>query len=73
MAKAKVLKKIKIFTTSNKKMLTTQDKINEWIEQENIEVYELSVANGAMYSGKSGSLNFDEVEMFITVLYSKQM
>ncbi|MNJ90444.1 hypothetical protein D3C87_80410 [compost metagenome] len=66
------LKKVKIFTTNNKRMIITQDKINEWIEQENINIESLSVTSGSMYSSRIGSVNLDEVEIFITILYSKE-
>lgn len=64
-------KKIKVFQTSNRKMLITQNQINEWIEEENIEIHQIEISTGAMYNSKSSTFNFDEVEMFITVLYSK--
>lgn len=66
------MKQVKVFKTNNKKMAIAQDKINSWIEQENINVESISIANGSMYSSRIGSVNLDEVEIFIVVLYEKE-
>lgn len=57
------LKKLKVFSTSNKKIHITQNEINEWIEQEKIEVYQMSITNGVTHS--------NETEIFIVIIYSK--
>lgn len=64
------MKQVKVFTTSNKRILATQDKINEWVLQEKINIESISVTQGAIYKGSLGS-SFNEVEILITVLYSK--
>lgn len=64
------MEQIKIFKTNNKSYVLTQDNINSWIEDEGVEVISISTSSGAAYKNERWS-SFDEVEIFIFVLYRK--
>lgn len=64
------MNQIKIFKTNNNDLLLTQHEINAWSEENNINILQLTTANGASYLGKNSSYVL-EAEIFIIVLYSK--
>ncbi|MNV90710.1 hypothetical protein D3C71_1851200 [compost metagenome] len=68
------MKKIKVFKTNNNNFLKTEREINTWIEEEKIDVHQISVANGYTLSSSTqfGSLG-KEIEMFVTILYSEDL
>lgn len=64
------MQQIKIFKSNNKKILSTQNEINNWLEDEECEVHSINTVNGLEYKSNAFS-NFDEIEIFFIVLYSK--
>lgn len=65
------MQQIKIFKTNNKDIVNIQNKINCWIEDEELKVDSITTSTGASYKNNSDS-NFDEIEIFIIILYEKQ-
>lgn len=63
------MKQIKIFKATNNDLLATQNEINRWVEDNNIDILNISTTNGATYTGKNSSYVL-EVEIFIIVLYT---
>lgn len=64
------MRQIKVYRTNNKQIITTQNEINNWIEIEKIDVHSIEMTNGVQYKNNLRS-GFDEIEIFITILYSK--
>jgi hypothetical protein len=56
------MKQIQVFKTSNKAILATKDKINDWVKENNYEIHQLDSVSGDMVRG--------EYEIIIMVLYS---
>ncbi|MNC06640.1 hypothetical protein D3C75_541580 [compost metagenome] len=65
------MKKIKVFKTTNNEFLKTEKEINAWIEEDNVDIHQISIANGYTHATTTTFTSLSkEVEMFVTIIYS---